>query len=107
MQRFSFAVCGKDVQFITDLEHCLAEDFVPTTDAKKDGLVFVLADGRAWHLEKRTFTHESDEQYTQYIAADVTELYENRVELQEENAHKIKADIITNSMIFLFILFLL
>jgi len=86
MQRFSFAVCGKDVQFITDLEHCLADDFIPTTDAKKDGFVFVLPDGRAWHLEKRTFTNESGNRYTQYIATDVTELHENRVALQEENA---------------------
>ena len=86
MQRFSFAVCGKDVQFITDLEHCLADDFIPTTDAKKDGLVFVLSDDRAWHLEKRTFTNESGNHYTQYIATDVTELHENRVALQEENA---------------------
>ena len=86
MQRFSFAVCGKDVQYITDLEHCLADDFIPTTDAKKDGLVFVLPDGRAWHLEKRTFTNGSGNHYTQYIATDVTELHEHRVELQEENA---------------------
>ena len=86
MQRFSFAVCGKDVQYITDLEHCLADDFAPTTDARKDGLVFVLQGGRAWHLEKRTFTNESGNHYTQYIATDVTELHENRVALQEENA---------------------
>jgi hypothetical protein len=86
MQRFSFAVCGKDVQYITDLEYCLAEDFTPATEAKKDGLVFVLLDGRAWHLEKRTFTNESGNRYTQYIATDVTELHETRVELQEENA---------------------
>ena len=86
MQRFSFAVCGKDVQFITDLEHCLADDYKPTTDARKDGRVFVLPDGRAWHLEKRTFTNESGNRYTQYIATDVTELHEHRVELQEENA---------------------
>lgn len=95
MQRFSFAVCGEDVQFITDLEHCLAEDFTPTTDAKKDGLVFVLPDGRAWHLEKRTFTNESGNHYTQFIATDVTELHGNRVELQEENAQlrRVQADL--------------
>lgn len=86
MQRFSFAVCGKDVQFITDLEGCLADDFAPATDARKDGKVFVLPDGRALHLEKRSFTHESGNTYTQYIATDITELHENRVELQEENA---------------------
>ena len=86
MQRFSFAVCGKDVQYITDLEQCLSADFAPTTNAKKDGLVFVLQGGRAWHLEKRSFTHESGNQYTQYIVTDVTELHENRMELQEQNA---------------------
>ena len=86
MQRFSFAVCGKDVQYITDLEACLAASFVPAANVKKDGLVFVLPDGRAWHLEKRTFTHESGNRYTQFIATDVTELHDNRVELQAENA---------------------
>jgi len=85
MQRFSFAVCGKDVQYITDLENCLDKDFTPTTEAKKDGRVFVLSDGRAWQLEKRSFTYENNN-YTQYIATDVTELHDIRVELQEENA---------------------
>ena len=86
MERFSFAVCGKDVQYITDLENCLKKDFTPTTDARKDGRVFVLPDGRAWHLEKRSFAYENNN-YTQYIATDVTELHDIRVELQEENAH--------------------
>lgn len=104
MQRFSFGVRGKDVQFVTDLEHCLAGDFVPETTARKDGNVFVLTDGKAWHLEKRTFTHESGNHYTQYLATDVTELHENRMELQEETAQlrhvqadlkKLSANIVT------------
>lgn len=85
MHRFSFAVCGKDVQFITDLEECFADDFVPARKARKDGKVFVLSDGSAWHLEKRTFTYESGNVYTQYTATDVTDLHENRVELTKEN----------------------
>lgn len=85
MYRFSFAVCGKDVQFVTDLEQCLQKDFTPATDAKKDGRVFVLPDGTAWHLEKRAFTHKSGSRYTQYTATDVTNLHEIRVELQQEN----------------------
>ena len=99
MQRFSFAVSGKDVQYITDLEHCFAEDFIPTTAAQKDGLVFVLPDGRAWHLEKRIFTHESGNCYSQYIAIDVTELHENRVELQKETAQlrRVQAELKTLS----------
>ena len=85
MQRFSFAVCGKDVQFITDLENCLADDFVPPTKARKDGRAFILTDGRAWYLEKHIFTHESGNLYTQYVATDISDLHENRVELQREN----------------------
>ena len=95
MQRFSFAVCGKDVQLITDLENCLADDFIPADDVRKDGKVFILSDGRAWHLEKRTFTHESGNMYTQYIATDVSELHKNRVELTQENEQlrKVQADL--------------
>ncbi len=53
MYRFSFAVCGKDVQFITDLENCFAFDFVPENNVKKEGKVFVLKDGTSWRLEKK------------------------------------------------------
>jgi hypothetical protein len=95
MYRFSFAVCGKDVQLITDLENCLADDFIPADDVRKDGKVFILSDGSAWHLEKRTFTHESGNMYTQYIATDVSELHKNRVELTQENEQlrKVQADL--------------
>jgi anti-sigma regulatory factor (Ser/Thr protein kinase) len=95
MYRFSFAVCGKDVQLITDLENCLADDFIPADDVRKDGKVFILSDGSAWHLEKRTFTHESGNMYTQYVATDVSELHKNRVELTKENEQlrKVQADL--------------
>ena len=87
MQRFSFAVCSKDVQVITDLEECLNSSFVPSAGVKKDGSTFVLPDARAWYLEKRTFLYEHGCEYTQFIAADVTDLHRNRVALQEETEH--------------------
>ncbi|MBQ3215681.1 MAG: hypothetical protein IJB11_06160 [Oscillospiraceae bacterium] len=85
MQRFSFAVCGKDVQFVTDLEDCFADGFVPTNGVRKDGKVFILPDGNAWKLEKRIFIDESGNRYTQFVAADVTDLHKTRVALTEEN----------------------
>ena len=42
MHRFSFAVCGKDVQFITDLESFLTDEFLPTAGVQKDGKVKVV-----------------------------------------------------------------
>ena len=95
MQRFSFAVCGRDVQFITDLESFYSPDFILTDGVRKDGKVFILDDGCAWQLEKRTFIHESGEGYTQYISADVTDLQKSRMELTKENEHlrKVQAEL--------------
>ena len=85
MQRFSFAVCGKDVQFVTDLENCLAEEFVPVDPTRKEGAVFLLADGSVRRLKKRTFTDENGETYVRFTATDITDLYRTREELQQEN----------------------
>ncbi len=85
MHRFLFAVCHKSVQFIADLEECLADHFIPMEGVVKDDHIFILSDGTAWKLEKRIFEHESGDIYTQYIAADVTDLQRNREELMLEN----------------------
>lgn len=86
MHRFSFSVCGKDLQFISDLQDCLSEDFIPVEGAEKAGKFFTLSDGSIWQLEKHRITHESGEDYTQFITLDVTQLQHNRAELMEENA---------------------
>lgn len=95
MYRFSFAVCGKDVQFVTDLQNCLNDDFVPISGVSKVGKVFILSDGKALQLEKRSVLHENGNRYTQYIATDVTDLHQNRIELQKENEHlrKVQEDL--------------
>lgn len=85
MERFSFAVCGKDIQFVTDLENCLADDFIPADGTEKDGNMFLLPDGSVRHLKKRSFTHENGSIYTRYTATDVTDLHEKRIKLMEEN----------------------
>lgn len=95
MQRFSFEICGKDVQLIADMENCLGDDFSPAAGVRKEGKTFLLPDGRAWQLEKRVFTHESGSRFSQYVAADVTDLHRNRVELIRENEQlrKVQADL--------------
>jgi hypothetical protein len=95
MHRFSFAVCGKDVQFITDLQECLSENFLPIEGTVKDGKVFTLADGRALQLEMRKVTDENQGSYRQFVALDVTDLQQNRVELTEENdqLRRVQADL--------------
>ncbi|MBE6685901.1 MAG: hypothetical protein E7591_01565 [Ruminococcaceae bacterium] len=85
MYRFSFDVRGRDVQVITDLDDCLDDSFIPIDSVKKEGRVFILPNGKARHLEKRIFVHDDGVRYTQYIAADVTDLHKKRIELIEEN----------------------
>ncbi len=95
MNRFSFAVCGKDVQYIADLQDLLAEDFVPAEGVVKDGKVFTLLGGTAWQLEKQIVTDEKHSAYTQFVALDVTDLQQNRVELIDENnqLHRAQAEL--------------
>ncbi len=95
MHRFSFAVCGKDVQYITDLENCLAKDFISYAGAYKDGNVFILPDKKAWKIEKRSIADEKGNIYTQYVATDVTDLNRNREELMKENEQlrKVRAEL--------------
>lgn len=85
MQRFSFAVCGRDVQFVTDLEELLQPGFVPAEAVSRDGAAFTLADGKVIQLEKRKLSYENGEQYIQFVATDITKLHQSRVELTAEN----------------------
>lgn len=87
MQRFSFSVCGRDVQIIADIEECFADDFLPTGGVIKEGTTFVLPGGTVWKLAKRNFTHESGNTYTEYTATNITKLYNNREELRQETEH--------------------
>lgn len=95
MHRFSFEVCGRDVQFISDLQECLSDSFVPMKGTVHDGKTFILPSGKVWNLEKRSFTHENESVYTQFIALDVTELYRTHVALAEENArlNRVQSDL--------------
>ena len=85
MHRFLFAVCGNDIQFITDLQKCLEDDFIPVDGVVRDGKIFTLKNGKAWQLERRWVTDEYGEVFTQFVVFDVTDLQANRVELTEEN----------------------
>jgi len=85
MQRFSFAVCNRDVQFVTDLEDCLDKDFVPIGDVEREGSVFILPDGQVIRLKMKLLTYENGETYTQFTATDITQLYQSRAELSREN----------------------
>lgn len=85
MHRFSFAVSGKDVQYITDLEDMLKETFVPVEGVVKDDKVFTMAGDKAWQLERRIVRDKKQNIYTEFVVLNVTDLQHNRVQLTAEN----------------------
>lgn len=85
MHRFSFAVTGKDVQYITDSEACLREDFCPMEGVRKDGKLFILPNQTVYHLDRQSIPYEDGTLYTQFIATDVTELYHTGLKVEQEN----------------------
>ena len=95
MHRFSFAICGKDVQYITDLESCLLDGFTPSKGVCKNKNVFILSDKSAWKMEKRSITDENGDDYTQYAVIDVTDIQRSHEELVKENEQlrKVRAEL--------------
>lgn len=87
MYRFSSAVCGKDIQCISDIETMLEPSFEPMTGVKRDGELFILQNGSTWLLKKRQFMYKNKYLYNQFVAMDVSMLHEKRKELEQETIH--------------------
>lgn len=85
MHEFCFAVCGKDLQFITDMELLFAEGYKPAGQVERVGNVFIFPEGEAWSLEKDENVLINGKRYTQYTVTDVTDLNRKRMELTREN----------------------
>lgn len=86
MNRFSFAVSGEDLQFVTDARRWLSDTFVPSQGVRRDGRVFLLPDGKAWQVEETALAWGDAQIYTRFTALEVTDLHNSQVRLMRENA---------------------
>lgn len=77
MHRLIFAISGRDLQMLTDLTDALANY------KNKDGKLLILPDGRVWQFRESKVS--SEEEYIQYVASDITELYRVKKDLEAEN----------------------
>lgn len=87
MYRFGFALFGKDIQTVSDLDDCLKKDFIPLDGVYRDGDLFILNNHTTWYLEKRQFIYENKYSYTKFIAYDVSVLHNKKMELEREMKH--------------------
>lgn len=79
MHRLVFALTGRDLQLLSELTGAL--DRPPeSSQVTRDGDLYLLPDGTVWRFTGRAVTGE--ETYTEYIAANVTELYARRQDLK-------------------------
>lgn len=77
MYRLIYALTGRDLQSLPELRQLL--------DSREEGDVLTLEDGSAWHFSLEQVTTATGEHFTQAVAADVTQLYRLRQELEADN----------------------
>ena len=84
MYQLGFLLAGRDIQTLSEMRKTLKE-LPRNSTARKDGNLFILSDGRAWQFSECKVEDSYGESFIQFIAADVTELYIKRLELEEGN----------------------
>ncbi len=82
MYRLFFALMGKDLQSLVEMQELLSDD---VTNQSRENQVFLQDDGTAWRFALETVTTSDNKTYTQVIASDVTELYSKTKELEQDN----------------------
>ena len=82
MYRLFFALTGKDLQSLAEMQELLSDD---ATAQSRQNQVFLQDDGTAWRFTLETITTSDKKIYTQVIASDVTELYSKTKELEQDN----------------------
>lgn len=78
MHRLVFALTGRDLQSLPELQELL------NGSTSVNG-IFVLDDGSAWKFLQESITTQYGNTYTQVTASDVTELYRKQQELEQDN----------------------
>lgn len=101
MHRLIFALTGRDLQSLSELEEFLKEKL---PESCGDGNIFLLEDGSAWRFSQKEVITQDGNIYTQIMASNVTELYQKQKELEQDNQrleeyaermHRLSANIIT------------
>ena len=82
MYRVFFALTGKDLQSLAELQELLSDG---ATCQSRENQVFLQDNGTAWRFALETITTSDKKTYTQVIASDVTELYSKTKELEQDN----------------------
>ena len=101
MYRLFFALTGRDLQSLTEMQEVLNAD---SESCRKEKDIFLLDDGSAWRFTQECVTTEDSKTYTQFTASNVTELYRRQKELERDKLElaeyakrmrRLSADIIT------------
>ncbi len=74
MQEIFHQITGHDLQMMWEMENVL-----------KEGTVLHLSDGRVWKVERSEVHISKRQHYTQFIASDLTELYQIREKIDRDN----------------------
>lgn len=101
MYRLFFALTGRDLQCLTELQEFLNDE---TKAGREENQVYLLEDGSAWQFALEEVTTQDQNIYTQVTASNVTELYLRKKELEQDTRaleeygrrmRRLSADIVT------------
>ena len=84
MYALAFDLTGRDLQMLAELREAL-EAPPPGATAVREGELYLLPDGSVWKFSLTTLSDAFGGPVTQCLATEVTDLYQNAVELQRSN----------------------
>lgn len=85
MHRLCYDLMGMDLQHISELEECLRKPKNGVEIINADTGVLHFPSGKVWKFTQSMITDADGNDYTQVQAADVTTLYDMKMELGQEN----------------------
>ena len=101
MYRLFFALTGRDLQCLTELQEFLNDE---TKAGREENQVYLMEDGSAWQFALETVITRDENAYMQVTASNVTELYRRKKELEQDTRaleeygrrmRRLSADIVT------------
>lgn len=84
MYALVFDLFGKDLQSLPELQNALAEP-EKSGSVTLDGEIYLFPNGSAWYFSESEIVDREGESYTQITASEVTDLYEKKWKLAQEN----------------------
>lgn len=85
MHRICRYLTGRDIQSVAELREALEHPLEGSVSYDPDFQVYCFSDGSVWKFSEDFIVAENGERFLQFLASEVSELYQNKQLLEKEN----------------------